>query len=184
MKVTRSLVLDQAYKTLREHGLSGLSMRRLAHDLGVAPGALYYHVANKQELLAVVAERVLDAAGSAPSDTRAAARDLRTAMLGVRDGAEVVSFVEAFKPGTLAPIRELHRLFGERLPAREADWAARTLIHYVLGFVAEEQNRAELVRAGIIDDDPAPLAEPDEAFLFGIDVILAGLATLGRHGGS
>src|SRR3954469_9426174 len=98
-------------------------MRGLAQDLGVQPGALYYHVANKQELLAAVAARILDdgpgAAGDPPRDPRAAAQGLPAALLRVRDGAEVVSFVQAFRPDVVRPTRELHRLFADRLPPRE-----------------------------------------------------------------
>lgn len=180
MKVTRAQVVEGAYRTLSEQGLSGLSMRRLALDLGVQPGALYYHVANKQELLAAVAARILDGghagAGDPPRDPRSAAESLRAALLRVRDGAEVVSFVQAFRPDVVHPTRELHRLFADRFPPREAEWAARTVVHYVLGFVAEEQNHAELVRAQIVEDDPAHGAESTAAFLFGIDAILDGLA--------
>ena len=53
-------VIDHAIGVLDEHGLAELSMRRLAADLGVRPSALYHHVANKEELLdllAVPAER-------------------------------------------------------------------------------------------------------------------------------
>ena len=178
MKVTRAQVVDGAYRTLAEQGLSGLSMRRLALDLGVQPGALYYHVANKQELLAAVAARILDDGAGTAADPRTAAQGLRAALLRVRDGAEVVSFVQAFRPDVVRPTRELHRLFADRLPPREAEWAARTVVHYVLGFVAEQQNHAELVGAGIVDDDPAQVAESDAAFLFGIDAILGGLATV------
>jgi hypothetical protein len=42
----------------------------------------------------------------------------------------------------------------------------------VLGFVAEEQNHAELVRLGILADDPP---DADEAFEFGIAAITMGV---------
>ncbi|MFK0244693.1 TetR family transcriptional regulator [Amycolatopsis azurea] len=180
MKVTRTQIVDGAYELLRERGLSSLSMRRLALDLGVQPGALYYHVANKQELLAVVAARVLADFPASPADPRSAARDLRSALLRVRDGAEVVSFVQAYRPDVLTPTRALNRLFAEQFPARQAEWAARTIVHYVLGFVAEEQNRAELVRARIVEDEPALERESAEAFLFGVDAILTGLTARAR----
>ena len=60
------------------------------------------------------------------------------------------------------------------MPTQQARWAARTLIHYVLGFVAEEQNQAELVRARIVTDLPEPQASA-EAFQFGVAAILRGL---------
>lgn len=175
MKVTRAQIVEGAYEALGERGLGGLSMRGLAQDLGVQPGALYYHVASKQELLAAVAARILDEIPAPATDARSAAEALRTALLRVRDGAEVVSFVQAFRPDVVVPAHELRRLFAETLAPREAEWAARTVIHYVLGFVAEEQNHAELVRAQILPAEPARDTDSSKAFMFGIDAILGGL---------
>lgn len=176
MRLTRAQIINGAYDALGERGLNGLSMRRLAQDLGVQPGALYYHVANKQELLAAVATRIFEETPIPTTEPRAAVAGLREALLRVRDGAEIVSFVQAFQPDTLAPARELRRLFAHRFRDREATWAAHTVMHYVLGFVAEEQNRAELVRARILDDQDA--TDPAEAFAFGMEAILTGLETL------
>jgi len=175
VKVTRAQIVEGAYEALGERGLGGLSMRGLAQDLGVQPGALYYHVASKQELLAAVATRILDEIPAPATDPRSAAESLRTALLRVRDGAEVVSFVQAFRPDVVVPARELRRLFAERFAPREAEWAARTVVHYVLGFVAEEQNHAELVRAQILPAQPARAADSAQAFMFGVDAILGGL---------
>jgi TetR/AcrR family tetracycline transcriptional repressor len=175
VKVTRAQIVEGAYEALGERGLGGLSMRGLAQDLGVQPGALYYHVASKQELLAAVAARILGEIPSPATDPRSAAEALRSALLRVRDGAEVVSFVQAFRPDVVAPAEELRGLFAATFAPREAEWAARTVVHYVLGFVAEEQNHAELVRAQILPEDPARAAASAQAFMFGIDAILGGL---------
>lgn len=179
MVLNRTQVVDGACAMLGEQGLGGLSMRRLAQDLGVRPGALYYHVASKQELLVEVATRILD--GGRPistTDARQAAHDLRDALLGTRDGAEVVSFALAFRPDALGSLRDLDRLFADRHPPREARWAARTLVRYVLGFVAEEQNYAELVGTTILADVSARAAETDDAFRFGVEAFVRGLAAL------
>jgi TetR/AcrR family transcriptional regulator, tetracycline repressor protein len=169
----RAQVVDAAYAVLGEQGLAGTSMRRVATELGVAPGALYYHVPSKQELLTEVAVRILGGVRP-PADARQAAHDLRAALLQVRDGAEVVSFAQAFRPDALEPLGALPALFAD-LPEPKAQWAARTLVHYVLGFVAEEQNRAELVRSTLVPDEPDRAAESAEAFRFGVDAILGGL---------
>ncbi|MFP5022418.1 TetR/AcrR family transcriptional regulator [Pseudonocardia phyllosphaerae] len=177
MALNRERIVEQATALLGEQGLGGLSMRRLADGLGVRPGALYYHVPSKQDLLVAVAEHLL-ATTPAPipdDDPRAAATALRAALLRVRDGAELVSFAHAFRPEALAPLHGLHRAF-DLAPAR-AHWAARTLVHYVLGFVAEEQNYAELHRTGIVEQEAAREA-PDEAFAFGVEAIVRGVAAV------
>ncbi|MDN5917669.1 MAG: TetR family transcriptional regulator [Pseudonocardia sp.] len=177
MVLDRTQVVDGACEMLRGQGLGGLSMRRLAHDLGVKPGALYYHVESKQHLLVEIATRILDSAPRTISttDARQAANDIRDALLSIRDGAEVVSFALAFRPGALDPFGQLHRLFADRHPPREARWAARTLVRFVLGFVAEEQNQAELVSTTLLADFPTRAAETDSAFAFGVEAIVSGL---------
>jgi AcrR family transcriptional regulator len=49
--LTRDRVLRAAVDLADSAGIESLSMRRLAHELGVVPMALYKHVANKEELL-------------------------------------------------------------------------------------------------------------------------------------
>jgi AcrR family transcriptional regulator len=178
VSLDRPQVIGRAFAIAREHGLAGLSMRRIAGDLGVVPGTLYSYVASKQDLVAAVAEQILATAPTQISgdDPRTAAHDLRAALLLVRDGAEIVSFALALRPDGLEPLRRVEASFAATETAEHAKWAAKTLIYYVLGAVAEEQNHDELVRAGALPAD-APASNTDESFAFGIDVILAGVQT-------
>lgn len=172
--LTREQIIDAAYRILADDGLGGLTMRRLAQQLGVQPGATYYHVASKQELLVAVAERILNHAEIRLNEPGRVALDIRAALLPIRDSADVVSFANAFRPGALAPFRTLEQLFSAGLAPQQARWAAQTLIHYVLGFVAQEQNQAELIRARIVTN-ASDLDASEEAFRFGVTAILRGL---------
>jgi AcrR family transcriptional regulator len=49
--LSRDRVLGAAVALADGAGIEALSMRKLAHELGVVPMALYKHVANKEELL-------------------------------------------------------------------------------------------------------------------------------------
>jgi TetR/AcrR family tetracycline transcriptional repressor len=53
-------VVVAALSMCEESGLAGLSMRRLAAELGVTATALYYHVPNKEALLGRVAEVLIE----------------------------------------------------------------------------------------------------------------------------
>ncbi|GAA5202095.1 TetR/AcrR family transcriptional regulator [Microbacterium jejuense] len=53
----RAALLVQAEQRLRERGASGLSLRELARDLDVSPGAPGRHFESKQELLAALVLR-------------------------------------------------------------------------------------------------------------------------------
>ena len=59
MRYRRADVVDHAIAVLDAYGLADLTMRRLGAELGVQPSALYHHFANKQALLAAVADEIL-----------------------------------------------------------------------------------------------------------------------------
>lgn len=188
MALTRKVIVETAMEILREYGLADLSMRRLARDLGVQPGALYWHVKNKQELLTVLAGLILaPVSRHQPATARELAVHIRTALLTVRDGAEVVALAHALEPDSAKPLLGFSVLLARAgLPAPQADSAGRALVHYILGSVMEEQTRIGLIRAGLLSPaDGGGAATPSggslragtgakAVFLFGLDLFLAG----------
>lgn len=58
-QLSRADIVDAAIQVTRETGAAGLTMRRVAEELGAHPSALYYHVADKQALMALVCNEVL-----------------------------------------------------------------------------------------------------------------------------
>jgi len=56
--VTAGAVVDAALVVIDEDGLDALTMRRLAHDLGVEPVTIYRQLPNKEAILAGVAEKL------------------------------------------------------------------------------------------------------------------------------
>lgn len=170
--LTRDQIVDAAMAILRDYGLADLSMRRLARDLEVQPGALYWHIKNKQDLLTVLAGMILEPVGEAASP-REFAVSIRTALLSVRDGAEVVALAHVLSPERPSPLLQLRPLLaGRGLSPAEEQWAANALINYVLGAVTQEQTRAGLARAGLLD---GPDGGADAAFDYGLGIFLAGL---------
>jgi AcrR family transcriptional regulator len=57
--LSRELIVDTAMKILDAEGLDALSMRRVAVELRTGPASLYAHVANKDELLEHMVDRVI-----------------------------------------------------------------------------------------------------------------------------
>jgi TetR/AcrR family transcriptional regulator, tetracycline repressor protein len=57
-RLTRDAVVDHALALADSSGLEGLTIRKLATELGVTPMALYWHFRGKDELLDGLAERV------------------------------------------------------------------------------------------------------------------------------
>ena len=66
--LTRETVLRKAVELADEAGLDGLSMRRLAKELGVEAMSLYNHVANKDDLLGGIADLVAREVEIPPDD--------------------------------------------------------------------------------------------------------------------
>jgi AcrR family transcriptional regulator len=58
-RLTRDRVVTEALTAIAEDGIQALTMRSLAARLGVVPGAVYYHVRNKQQLQDLVLDNVL-----------------------------------------------------------------------------------------------------------------------------
>ena len=59
--LTEADFVDAAVRLAEEHGLSKLTMRLLADDLGVSPMALYHHLSDKADLLVLIVDTVLAA---------------------------------------------------------------------------------------------------------------------------
>jgi AcrR family transcriptional regulator len=56
--LTREVVVDAALRVLDRDGAEGLSMHRVARELGTGAASLYWHVRNKDELLQLMSERL------------------------------------------------------------------------------------------------------------------------------
>jgi TetR/AcrR family tetracycline transcriptional repressor len=56
--LSREAIVDAALKIIDEQGYSALSMRAVAQALGTGPASLYAHVANKEQLVDLVMDRV------------------------------------------------------------------------------------------------------------------------------
>ncbi|MFT4083624.1 MAG: TetR/AcrR family transcriptional regulator C-terminal domain-containing protein [Nocardioides sp.] len=178
MRYHRTDVVDRALRVLDEYGLADLTMRRLGTELGVQPSALYHHVANKQELLAAVADEVL-ARGPRRSplaawDARAEqiCVELREAMLAYRDGAELVAAVRAFGLGARAPYDELTTaLAGAGLDPDLVPVAVATLLHFVFGHTLDEQTQLQAASAGAVAEEPRETSD----FALGLALVMAGI---------
>src|ERR1700735_4386451 len=57
-RLTKRSVVDRGLALADANGLDGLTIRRLAQDLGVTPMALYWHFRSKEELLAGLGAQV------------------------------------------------------------------------------------------------------------------------------
>jgi AcrR family transcriptional regulator len=58
--LTREAIVDAALRVIDADGMDGLSMRRVGEELGTGAASLYWHVRNKDQLLQLIFERVVE----------------------------------------------------------------------------------------------------------------------------
>jgi TetR/AcrR family tetracycline transcriptional repressor len=177
-------VVDAATALLDAYGIGDLTMRRLARELNVTPGALYWHFHNKQALLGAVADRVLQPVDDVHDNWRDRVRwiggRLRDALLSHTDGAELVS--ASFAAGQSTSMSQIVTRLADAataagVPSEQAELAARTVVYYVLGFTADEQSRLQWDAVGALADAQSVLTtDPTARFEFGLRLLVDGMA--------
>lgn len=166
MALTAESIVAAAQRLLTEYGLQDVTMRRLAAELDVRPGALYYHVPNKQELLTRVARRILEPFAVHPGPPERLMSELRDAVLPLQDGGDLMLIAYALDPEippTSALRGALQRDGQSEVSATEL---TSVLMRYALGSIAVEQNIL-LVGNGVPGHDGA------EAYQAGLRRLLA-----------
>ena len=182
-------LVDHALELIREAGLPGLTVRRLAERAGFTEAALYRHFASKEELLkalmAAVGERLLVPARRIAAETdRPVAERLKGIVRHhvkiVLDAAGLPILVvaeaaasgdEAMLKGIRATLGEyltlLERLLGE-LPGSDRRPAPRTLGLLLLGLPA-----AAALRLRVLPDEELEAAAREELVDYLVDRLLA-----------
>lgn len=150
MPLKRETMIRAALTLLKEVGLEGLTVRRLAERLGIQNPALYWHFKNKQELLDEMASTMLADAftGIEPPPTNEGwaewlaevAERFRLALLTHRDGARVIATAHLTGSPLLA-IQELalRVLTAAGFDVRTALVSIVAIFDYTLGATFEEQ---------------------------------------------
>ena len=185
MQLHKRDVVDAAATLLDNYGIADLTMRRLARELQVSPGALYWHFANKQQLLGAVADRILESVDDMPGGWR----DRVAGICGrLRTRCSPTPTVPSWsRPASRPASRRRWRIFsaGSRHAAADAgvdpthaELAGRTVVYYVLGFTADEQSRLQLDAAGAELPDGQSVIADDAGgrFRFGLALLITGIS--------
>lgn len=210
--LSREVIIKAATELLDGGGEAALTLRTLTTRLNTGYGAIYHHIADKNDVLAAatgdVIARVM-AAVITDSDPREA---LRAVALGLFDAIDAHPWVgaqlsvEPWRPAVLEIYERIGRLLDAvGVPERALFDAAGALLNYVLGVAGQNAANTRVLAASNadrsafldtvaarwtqLDPDLYPfvhkaarqLREHDdrEQFLAGVDIFLAGIATLG-----
>jgi TetR/AcrR family tetracycline transcriptional repressor len=207
--LTRDDIVRTAVRLLDDVGLEGLTLRRLATELGVSAPTLYWHVRHKRELLDLMAEQMIDLDrrsgrprhGQPWWEWLTEQASIQWDGLVAHRDAALVAAGNRPTPAALPLIEEtLGTLVAVGFPPGEALTALLTIGHHVIGCAVEHQAEAarsrEVQRNGPGDDGVvrgldadrypyitaaarSPADDGTQTFRYGLDLIVAGLRA--RH---
>ncbi len=156
--LSRDRIIEASIELLDSNGEGGLTFRTLSERLSTGPGAIYWHIANKSELLTAACDTIVARAmevtlvGSKP---KATIRALALGMFDAIDEHPWVGSALALAPGEMPMVRILERL-GQQVRALgvtdDTQWAVvGALLNYILGVGGQNAANGQLARARGLD---------------------------------
>lgn len=155
--LSRDRIIEASIELLDSSGESGLTFRALSERLATGPGAIYWHIANKSELLAaacdaVVARTMNETVVTTPEAT------IHAVALGLFDVIDAHPWVGSAltnSPG-LSPIVRILERVGQQIRALgvpdEQQWASvGALMAYILGVSRQNAANGQLARTRGLD---------------------------------
>jgi AcrR family transcriptional regulator len=209
--LTRDAIVDAALALLERDGLQGLSMRRLAAELGTGAASLYWHVGDKEELLSLLLDRIVGESEVVEPDAenwqeqvKELARAARRLLESRRDAAQLSMGRIPTGPNSLPVLeRYLAVLAAAGLPPRVIAYASDMFALFVGGFAYEQSMRVPML--GDESAGPEQLAayyrslppdqfptlvgladdltagDADERFEFAIELLVRGLEAMAER---
>ncbi|EFK99448.1 MULTISPECIES: TetR/AcrR family transcriptional regulator [unclassified Streptomyces] len=154
--LSRERIVRTAVELLDTAGARKLTFRALTERLATGPGAIYWHVANKDELLAAATDAVVaDAVSVEPGAGDSPREAIRSVALGLYEATEAhpwlaAQLAEQFarRPwGSVAP--RVFEALGRQVRALgvpESGWftATSALMHYVFGVAGQNAANTDM----------------------------------------
>lgn len=208
--LSRDRIIETAIELLDSTGEGGLTFRALSERLATGPGAIYWHIANKGDLVVAACDAVIAGAMLAQGDTL---HGLAAGMFDAMDEHPWIGSALLQAAGQLPMVRLFERI-GRHVQAlgvpQAAQWAAASaLLHYILGVGGQNAanrlsaQQREIERDDFLGEVSIAWSHLDEAeypftrsmaqqlqqhddradFLSGIDLILGGIGALTKTSG-
>ncbi|MGB8945034.1 MAG: TetR family transcriptional regulator [Streptomyces sp.] len=138
--LSRERIVEAAIGLLDTAGESGLTFRVLAERLATGPGAIYWHVSGKDELLSAATEAVITKAVASGTGDTTPQEAIRVLALGVFDAIEAHPWIGtqlSRSPGQ-SPMLRVFEHIGRQVqalgvPPQAQFTAASALLNYILG---------------------------------------------------
>ena len=160
--LSRERIIEASIELLDSSGESGLTFRALSERLATGPGAIYWHIANKSDLLtaacdAVVARTLQETVVATPEAT-SPEETIRAVALGLFDVIDEHPWVGSALTSALvlSPIVRILERIGQQIRALgvpdEQQWeAVGALMAYILGVSRQNAANGQLARTQGLD---------------------------------
>ncbi|MVT77039.1 TetR family transcriptional regulator [Bradyrhizobium cajani] len=149
--LSRERIIAAAIEILDTDGEAALTVRALAAHLATGSGAIYWHVADKNELLAAATDAIIARVMSEVAGGAEPREAIRAVALGVFDAIDVHPWVgaqlfrEPWRPAMLEIIEGVGgRLQALGVPHAAQFDAASALVHYILGVAGQNAANARV----------------------------------------
>ena len=158
--LSRESIVEASIELLDSHGEGGLTFRTLSERLSTGPGAIYWHVANKSDLLTAACDaiiaRTMDACVTGAKPKAA----IRALALGLYDAIDAHPWVGSAltSPAGLLPMVRILEPLGQQVRAlgvpNKDQWATvSALLHFILGVGGQNAANGQLARTQGLDRD-------------------------------
>jgi AcrR family transcriptional regulator len=148
--LSKQRIVAAAIEILDTEGENALTFRALAARLATGSGAIYWHVTNKNDLLAAATDDVFSRALTGAGGIAEPREAIRAIALGVFDAIDAHPWVGAQLPRQpwSALLQIFERVGGQiqalGVPARAQFISASTLVNYILGVAGQNAANARL----------------------------------------
>ncbi len=153
--LSRERIVGAAIELLDAAGEPGLTFRALATRLATGAGALYWHIANKQELLIAATDAIVVRALAEVHVTASPQRAIRRIALGVFDAIDQHPWLGAqlsrapWEASTLQIFEQIGRQVQALGARRGAELTAATaLVSYIIGVSVQNSAQGRKVEPG------------------------------------
>lgn len=156
--LSRESIIDASIELLDISGEGGLTFRALSKRLVTGPGAIYWHLANKGDLMTAACDAIVvrmmeaNVAGTTPKAT------IRAVALGVFDAIDAHPWVGSTltSPAGWLPMVRILEPLGQQVRAlgvsdKEQWTTVSALLHYILGVGGQNAANGQLARSQGLD---------------------------------
>jgi AcrR family transcriptional regulator len=156
--LSRDRIIEASIELLDSSGEGGLTFRTLSERLATGPGAIYWHIANKSDLLTAACDTIVARTMNQTAVVATPEATIRAIAGGLFDAIDAHPWIGSAltsAPG-LSPIVRILERIGQQIRALgvpdDEQWAAvGALMAYILGVSSQNAANGQLARTRSLD---------------------------------